>query len=72
MHTLLRQFLQGLLGPFDVAGRLYDQEVGNLVSRSDTEAIASDWQAVSDDIRAVLPQPNQVAQISLDRGKSAG
>lgn len=47
----MKTWLLGIASILDFAGALRDPRVDDILSRSDAEALASDWQAVGDDMR---------------------
>ena len=42
-------FFDGVASVFDITGSLYSKKVDEILSRSDTDALRSDWEAIGKD-----------------------
>lgn len=44
-----RAFLDGMASAFDITGSFYSKKTNEILSRSDADALRSDWEAIGKD-----------------------
>ncbi len=54
LKTIVNSFLRGFGSVLDISGISYKTNIQKYTSKTDAEAIASDWRAVGDDMRKAM------------------
>lgn len=59
-RVMFNDFITGMGMCFDIGGTLARAQIEDILSRSDGEAIYSDWKAVGDAMRSAMRQVDEV------------
>lgn len=59
MHSGFQFFLRGIASTLDLFGTLYHDESMKILKRTDAEALASDWEAVGNNMKHAMAEYNR-------------